>query len=57
MKKGPQGKDPAAVALGSRGGKKSRAYMSPEKATELGRHAVSKRKDRKKKEDVKSKNR
>lgn len=33
-------KDPAAVKLGRKGGLKSRAYMTKEQASEIGRNAV-----------------
>lgn len=39
-------KNPAAVALGRKGGAKSRAYMTPEEASELGRRAVMARWER-----------
>jgi hypothetical protein len=36
-------KDPAAVALGRKGGKNSRKNLTPEQRTELGRRAVEAR--------------
>jgi hypothetical protein len=38
-----QAKDPAAVSLGRKGGKNSRAYMSEQEAAELARKAVNER--------------
>jgi hypothetical protein len=37
------GKDPAAKALGSKGGKKRAANLSPERRTEIARMAAQKR--------------
>lgn len=36
-------KNPAAVALGRKGGKRSRVNLTPEQRTELGRKAVQAR--------------
>ena len=38
-----QGKDPAAVALGRKGGKMRAAKMSPERRTEIAKKAAAKR--------------